>query len=314
MSDLIRPDRATQSATLAALAASSPAYLASLITAASDLIRRYCARDFAATTYSEYRDGGVYGRRAPLLTRQFPVTEILRIATCPIQAVLVSNSGGVTAQRATVETIADGTGINTASVKLAWVSSGVAGSAMISAATYPTLQSLVSQIAAVGGANGFSASIYQSAANVQTGLIATADLRPLQGASNCIGAGAYLGVWTEQLSNYGWGEWDGAEGYCPAASGYLLDPETGEIWGRFPRGPQAVRIDYVAGFATVPQPVQEACVQLVQWLFQQSQTNSAVKSAKLGNTSIENSEKRYLPPAVMQLLGPYIAHDRIINR
>ncbi len=313
MPDLIPIPRATQSATLAALNASSPAYLASLVTTASDLIRRHCARDFSAAAYSEYRDGGVYERRAPLLTRQFPVIEVARIATCPVQAVFVGNSG-TTAQRATVQTLADAAGINTASVKLAWVSSGVPGSAIISATAYPTLAALAGQIVSVGAANGFGASIYQTSANVNTGLIATADLRPLQGASNCIGAGAYLSAWTEQLSAYGWSDWDGSRGGCPSMLGYVLDAETGEIYGRFPRGAQTVRIDYTAGFATVPQPVQEACVQLAQWLYQQGQSNSAVKSAKLGNTSVENSQLRAMPPVVIHLLGPYVAHDRTISR
>src|SRR5438067_7596564 len=103
--DLITIARATQNAALSSLNASNPTYLASLITAASDAIRRACGRDFSLTTYTEYYSGSVSsGTAGPLRLRQFPVVEITRVATSPRPALLVQNTDAVTNQRATVET------------------------------------------------------------------------------------------------------------------------------------------------------------------------------------------------------------------
>src|SRR5271154_6239549 len=89
--DLITTSRATQNATLAALNTANATYLASLITAASDAVRRACNRDFSQTTYSEYHSGGIYIRE-PLRLRQFPVLEITRVAANPQAALLVQNT------------------------------------------------------------------------------------------------------------------------------------------------------------------------------------------------------------------------------
>src|SRR5882724_10381469 len=103
MVDLITPSRAGQNPALAQLASTGPAYLASLISAASDAIRRTCGRDFTLGSYTEYHNGGIYVRE-PLRLRQFPVVEITRVAAGPMPALLVQNGDANTNQRATVET------------------------------------------------------------------------------------------------------------------------------------------------------------------------------------------------------------------
>src|SRR5437764_56659 len=103
MPDLITPARAAQNPTLASLSAANPAYLASLVTAASDAVRQTCRRDFTLGSYSEYHSGGIY-LREPLRLRQFPVAEINRVAASPRPALLVQNVDPLTNQRATVET------------------------------------------------------------------------------------------------------------------------------------------------------------------------------------------------------------------
>src|SRR5436305_864609 len=105
MSDLITTSRATQNAALLALNASNPTYLASLITAASDAIRRVCNRDFTQSSYTEFYSGSISsGTLEPLRLRQFPVLEITRVASNPRSALRVQNTDSVTNQRATVET------------------------------------------------------------------------------------------------------------------------------------------------------------------------------------------------------------------
>ena len=77
MPDLITISRAAQNPTLASLNATNPAYLASLVTAASDSIRRECGREFILAAFTEYHSGGIYIRE-PLRLRQYPVAEITR--------------------------------------------------------------------------------------------------------------------------------------------------------------------------------------------------------------------------------------------
>src|SRR2546421_8888481 len=153
MQDLITPSRAAQNPALAQLEATSPAYLASLISAASDAIRRSCARDFTLGSYTEYQSGGIYIRE-PLRLRQFPVTEITRVACVPRAALLVQNVDAITNQRATVETTTTG-------VRLMRVASAVTTVNDLSSASYPTLASVASAINALANScvgtirNGF---------------------------------------------------------------------------------------------------------------------------------------------------------------
>src|SRR6185437_13561996 len=101
--DLITSSRATQHTALSTLNSTNPAYLASLITTASDAIRRATHRDFSQTTYTEYHSGGIYVSE-PLRLRQFPVLQISRVATTPKPALLIQNTDHATNQRATAET------------------------------------------------------------------------------------------------------------------------------------------------------------------------------------------------------------------
>src|SRR5579864_7712612 len=129
--DLINNSRAIQNATEATLNNNNPGYLASLITAASDAIRRVTHRDFCETSYTEYYSGGIYIRE-PLRLRQFPVLEITRIATNPRPALLLHSLDAGTNQRATVETAP-------ASLRLVRIAAGTPTTIDLSFTTYPTL-------------------------------------------------------------------------------------------------------------------------------------------------------------------------------
>lgn len=317
-SDLVTIQRAKMNSFLAALNTSNPQQLANIISAASLAVQAYTYQDWTQTAYSEYKNGGIYKRNQPLLLRKFPVIEVTRFAVNPIQVILVTNVGGSTTQRATVQTIGDAAGINTVSVQLNWVSSAVPGTVTFNTNAYPTIQAMVNAINGAG--NGFSATVYQSSSSVNTTLVASADLRPTQGASSCINQGAGLRVWLEQVTNYpiGWcdGSDDGADGggFFGSGYGYTLDPETGEVYGRFPRGDQMLRIDYTAGYAAIPQDIQEAVVQMCVWLYQSGRVNTAFKSAHLGAASYEMMTMPGFPPMVKTVLDQHRAIDRTIYR
>ena len=301
--DLITTSRAMQNASLAALGGSNAGYLASLISAASDAIRRVCNRDFSQTAYTEYYSGGIYIRQ-PLRLRQFPVLEITRVATNPRPAIRVQNVDGGTNQRATVET-------TPTSLRVFRIASATPITNDLPFASYPTIASMASAINALGG--GWAAQTLGEFANWPS-----ADLKALQGAATALFGGRELELYTEDLQPFAcwppgdsWG--DGAQTPC----GWRLDDETGELYGRFPRGQLNLRIDYTAGFASIPQAVQEACVQLALDLFNAGLVNNTLKKATLGAGSFElkdQTKSATLSAKVGVLLAPYVDFSKLILR
>ena len=303
--DLITSARATQNTSLSNLNSSNPGYLASLITAASDAVRGACHRDFSQTSYTEYYSGGIYIRE-PLRLRQYPVIEITRIATDPRPALLVQNVGAGTNQRATVET-------TPTSLRLFRIASATPVTTDLSFAAYPTLSQMAAAVNALGA--GWSSQVIGEFGNWPS-----ADLKALQGAATALFGGRQLELYTEDLQPFltwppgdPWGEEAGYQAFC----GWRLDDETGELYGRFPRGQLNVRIDYTAGFASIPQAVQEACVQLVLDLYNAGLVNSTLKKATLGNGSFEvqsQTATATLSGKVSLLLAPYVDFSKTILR
>ena len=227
-----------------------------------------CHRDFTLGRYSEYHSG--LPEQRILRLRQFPVIAISRLATAA-PALLVTNAG-VTAQRATVATTAGG-------LVLASICSGTPAIAVLLYATYPTLVALATAISRLGG--GWSASTLSGAFGPFAAWPA-ADLKPIQGALTAMAGGATLEIYED----FQGGAWPGNSidsTWANISAGWQLDDQTGELFGFWPRGRLNIRVDYTAGFASVPDAVQQACVQLAADLLGQSQLNGAVASARLGS-------------------------------
>jgi len=198
MPDLITIARAAQNPTLAALNAGNPGYLAFLISAASDAVRLACRRDFTLGAYVEYHSGGIYIRE-PLRLRQFPVTEISRVAASPRPALLVQNVDSNTNQRATVET-------TSTALRLLRIASAVLTSSDLLYATYPTIGALASAVNGLG--HGWSATVRENFANWPS-----ADFKPLQGAVSALNGGRDLDIYSEMIQPFiSWpaGTWDDA--------------------------------------------------------------------------------------------------------
>jgi hypothetical protein len=298
MPDLITTARAMQNPTLASVGATNPGYLASLISAASDVVRRECRREFTLESFVEYHSGGIYVQ-APLRLRQFPVAEITRVAARPAPALLVQNADPQTNQRATIETTSN-------SLRLVRVASAVTTANDLLFTAYPTVAAIAAAVTALG--NGWTAAVRGDYGNWPS-----ADFKPLQGAVSALNGGRELELYVETLSpRTGPSELD-----CDGPTGWRLDEETGELVGRFPRGQLNIRIDYRAGFASVPQAVQEACVQLVQDLYQAGLVNNTLKKATLGSSSVElknTSASAQVSPKVQLLLAPYVDFAKVIFR
>jgi hypothetical protein len=303
MPDLITTSRATQHTALNTLNSTNPAYLSSLITTASDLIRRTTHRDFTQTTYTEYHSGNIYIRE-PLRLRQFPVPQISRVAMTPRPALMIQNTDPATNQRATAET-------TPTSLRLTRIASAVTTTSDLPFTTYPTLFSIATAVNATG--SGWKAAVLNNFTNWPA-----TDLRPLQGAASALDPGVTLELYTEQCPAFSnWPPGDGDYDTPGPSFGWRLDDETGELFARLPRGHLNVRIDYTAGFATLPQAVQEAAVQLVLDLYNAGLVNNTLKKATLGTGSFELKEQSttaILSGKVSMLLAPYVDYSRVIFR
>ncbi len=303
---LITPERAKQNAALSALFTANNPYFSSILKAASDLVRRYCNRDFTPYSYSEYHTVGPQPRGVPILLRQYPVNEITRVAFAN-QCLQIQNSGQ-TYQRATVETTATGMTIKT-------VASGVAATTVFPYTSYATISALTTAITALG--NGWTVSTY-SGWNGSYALYPPTDFKPLQGAVSALNAGAYIEIYDDvqpgSLGSGGAAGWNGSEDWSYGGTAWRLDPDTGELFMRSRRGSLALRIDYNAGYPVMPGAVEEAVVAVAQGLYQNSQVNQAIKSVKLRNSSEEYRDTIGIPQMAMSLLAPFRDVSRSINR
>jgi hypothetical protein len=303
--NLISTERAIQNATLAALNASNPASLTSLIASASDAICRYVNRDLTQQSYQHYYDVGVLQNSVPILLRQYPVQSISRVGIAQ-QAIQVQNSANSTNQRATAQT-------SSTALTLYTIASAVPATNILTYAAYPTIGQLAAAINAVG--NGWSTNI-QSGPNGSYANYPSADLKPQQGAVSAFLGGAWLEIYDDILVASGplgsYGQYDSAGYYdwSMTGPGWRLQPETGELYIKVRRGSLILRIDYVAGYAVVPQSVQEACVQLIQWTYQNSTLNLALKSAKIEQYSYTLGDTGKWPASVLLALESVKAHDR----
>jgi hypothetical protein len=201
-----------------------------------------------------------------------------------------------------------------AGLTLVTVSSGVVSSTALPYASYPTLALLITAIAALGG--GWAAQILSGAYGSFSSW-PSADLKSNQGAQTALAGGATLEIYEDYRAG-GWPAEGWADADWAASPGaWRLDSQTGELFGYWSRGQLNIRVDYSAGFAVIPDAIQEACVQLAADLYGQSQLNSAVENARVGSAAYTlNTSARALTrsPKIFGLIAPYIAHDRVIAR
>jgi len=278
--------------------------LTDLITAISRAIKKFCKRDFIASAYDELYNGN--GERRLILNR-FPILAVSSVRYRPVTVLKIINNDQATNQRATVAVTSTG-------LTLVRVASGVVTTDVSSTyAGFPTLQGLANNINALG--SGWSAQVV-GATTGDYGLWPAADLyvpptfsdgTQSQGALTCRGQFAELKMHTMELAGY---QWD-ARGWLLRAIPYtdpeLLHPED-LIW---PVGIGNFRVQYTAGFNTVPQDVQEACAEWVAAVFWQTK-----RDVGLATTAVSGASTfipfNTMPPGVLELLLPYRDHKILI--
>lgn len=256
------------------------AELAAIITAASVAIEKVCQRTFASASYSERYDGLGNGE---LWLRNFPVSAVARIAVDRQFALSIQQTDTATNQRASVKTSSTG-------LTLVRTASGVTTTdATVTWAANATLTAVAAAVNLLGA--GWSATVQGS-----FGLWPSVDLFYTQGSLNCLGADAQLELFTGDLS-----AWE------------LTDPLSGWLRGDFPRGKRNVLVDYTAGFAAVPEPIQMATALFVGDLIKSGELAGGIAGEHLGNYSYyvpAGKEQKAMSPRVRSLIAPYTDYGR----
>jgi hypothetical protein len=292
--DLIDVDRARQNIPTA-VNTDEPT-ISTLITAACRAIEKYCRREFVQETYDELYNGT--GDRRLILNR-FPLVSVQSVRYRPVTALKVQNT------QYPATPIARVTVTNTG-ITLMRVAAGVSVTdGTPTFAANPTITALEAAINALG--NGWTTS------DQGYGAWPSADLycpngvsggdspNPSgQGALTAAGQFAELKLHTYELAGY---QLDQRRGWLLRAIPYtdpeLLHPED-LIW---PVGINNFRVQYTAGFATVPEDVQEACAELVATWFQQRGQNLNMQSEDVASTYKYTRYMGFNPAAPMPANG-----------
>lgn len=274
-----------------------------LITASSKLIQRYCRHDFVQASYDELYNGN--GQRR-LLLREYPLISVESVRYRPVTVVKIINSDTVTNQQARAA-------VTSAGLLLVRVASGVKTTdTSITFAANATLQAVVNAVNALGA--GWSAQAIGDAGGY--GPWPSADLYCPNGNASLTNAGqgsltawgqyAELKMHTYELAGY---QIHNANGWLLRAIPYtdpeLLHPED-LIW---PVGVNNLRVQYTAGYAAVPDPVQTACAQHVASLFRQFGRSSFLSAETTPQYAYAlDLPEAALPPVIRILLEPYRRH------
>jgi hypothetical protein len=159
-----------------------------------------------------------------------------------------------------------------------------------------TLTAVATAVNALG--NGWSAEAVSG-----YGSWASADLRALQGALHARSAPAELVIHTEDLAGF---DVDAARGWLVRRGGVSGWP-WGEPAAAWTEGRGNYRVVYDAGYATVPEDVQEACAEWVAVLFFQTKRDPELVVSKTEGvgTVISALNRHAIPPHILALLAPY---------
>jgi hypothetical protein len=279
--------------------------VSTLITAASDAIAKYCKRDFYARSYDELYSGTGQGK---LLLRAYPLQSVQSVRYRPVTVLKVINNNTGLNQQARVQVTSTG-------LQLWRSASGVAHTeTLLSWASYPTLSQLATAITALG--NGWQGLIVGDVALTgDYGNWPSADLwvppswgdgTTSQGNLTARGQNAELKMHTYELQGYQFDSRGWLLRAIPYTDPELLHPED-LVW---PVGINNLRIQYTAGYTTIPEGVQEACTQWVAVLYYQTlrdpNTQSFAQAPSGGTATSTSYAAPTAPPAqVAALLAPY---------
>jgi hypothetical protein len=271
MANLITAARALYNLDNRATTSAEDDTLDALIAAVSAAIERLCGRSFGSASFDELYDGWP---QRELMLEQFPVISVERVAFAPVGVLRIQNTSASN-QRATVQVTSTG-------LTLTRVASGVSTSSTVTFAGNVTFSAVATAINALG--NGWSASVLDAADANR----ASADLRALQGALNAKDQAAELVLHKDELYDF----------TIDAPRGILR--RTGRWFGP----PGYWRVIYTAGYASVPEDIQEACAQWVAHLFWQTKRDPGLAQEAITG-ALSRTPQHEMPSTTRVLLEAY---------
>jgi hypothetical protein len=280
--------------------------IATFISAASRAVQKFCRRDFITETYDELYNGT--GDRR-LMLRQYPLLSVQSVRYRPVTVLKIQNN--------LANTPIARVSVTSTGLTLTWTTSGVANSnTALTWAGYPTVIALQNAVNALGSGWSAVGQGYDQwpAADIYcpNGISGSDGSLPTgQGALTAAGQYAELKLHTYELAGY---QLDPRRGWLLRAIPYtdpeLLHPED-LIW---PVGINNFRVQYTAGYATVPEDVQEATAELVaSWFVQRGRDLTLNQETTVGSYSyVAQKAAAPLPERIQNLLRPYRYH-RVFN-
>jgi hypothetical protein len=263
--------------------------LEALLAACSDAIQKWCARDFALREYDELYDGT---RSEQLLLRQYPVQAVASVRGGPYVVLEITNTTAEQARAAVTRTglelVRVSSGTRTVDTSVTWASN-------------VTFSAVASAITALGnGWQGRTASGYEAFPSQDLFVPPPDDADRSAGALACAGNWAGFRLHVREMADYLWSP----RGWLERSHGVQPLPWWPRVWEG---GPQAWRVQYTAGYPTVPEAVQLACCLWAGELFAVARRDPGLASQSL----VGQVAQSFLPPAaeppprVQALLSPF---------
>lgn len=210
-------------------------------------IKNYCKRDFELTDYNEWYNGT--GSKY-LFLKQYPLVTLDRVSVAKVDVITVENDEALNQASISVTE----TGLRLVKDSLADTSITFSDSTNLSA--------IVTAINAKG--DGWSASLVNS----DYGTIPSSELCPVYGRS--VQTKCYLQVPDEGISDF----------HLYPDEGYIVYPS------KFPSGIKNVRVDYRAGYESIPEDLKLAVLVSIKHVFQRKiEETFGVQSFRTGELS-----------------------------
>ena len=226
-----------------------------LIDRATDLIERYCDRKFNTRDYTNEIYYGTGTNR--LLLEQYPVTRVMRIGHGRANAFSIRNTS-TDINYATVE-------ITTASIRLIVDGGTNADDTTLTLSSYNNIDALVTAIEALGKGWSCSTLATDTATRDADELL----VRPSMSVDSVVRA--YCEVPDDYMTDY-----------------RIISPSEDrnygviQIAGTFVPSTEYF-VTYTAGYTTFPYALEDACVRLVKYKYDESKKDLTVKSEGIGN-------------------------------
>lgn len=224
--------------------------IGNLIARMSDEMETFCNRKFLSQAFTEVYDGNGL---TSLQLDNFPITRITRIAIGERNAMTLKNTAS-DASSATVEVLS-----NSLRIIVTGGASASDQSYDLTNASYDTIAEVVAAINSFG--NGWTATVLSTyAAFVSVDLI------------DRFAAYALDSLVTLSIP-------------AKSKTDYTVDAARGELYvsDGFAKGYQNVYVDYTAGYSTIPDDLEEICLEMVAEVYRESERDPTLRSEKLGD-------------------------------